>query len=777
MAAPFDPQQDTSPPPASTAPVAAACLACRSRHLKCDAGIPICQRCHENNRECVYVKSRRGWKGTSSKDSGQMNTPGPAFTGTAKRRIESEVDSSFDPYSTGQSVVASSSLSPLASSGQKNALPLLVDLFYYHFHNSHPVMVPRQFYGLLLSSSFNAETTELINNLLLPVVHYIGSIYIRNANRGLYRYAVEKAIFGDAGTPGSPNRQYQFIIPPSPVAVMALLLYAIVIHGENEQEKSMVIKNHAVDMALFIHMHDNSFIDTYLDNSYFNQEPVFLNVLKESLRRTYWMLLVMDGWMNALHRKPPSKLAGIVSSMDLPCEDDEYNAGNIPVGHTLQEFDDRIFADSPAKFSSFSYLIDAIRIMTIVIASLATQTSETAVAELADTSTSVWLLHIPEAKKTLLRPVPDRHEYLGLNDTRGFQEVDELMLHAYIVINNFLILVHKPLSRLAMVPSEYEEHESHCVTPRSLLISFRAIALARDGHGNDYVPGPLESNSMDVHTVKCMTSADMLSRLISLSPGTVGRRSPFFTCTVTLALLVQLTACVWVFYEPSAQKQRAMAKERIKVGVGALRAMGEIWSTAHHVVGQIKEAARIVFDQHRSADKFLRDVANASKRRKTVRSTASGVMNAELQFGLNEPSSNSIIMPSDRDTMVPNSSKATDQLQLDWSYIPTMDSSSASSAGDNYSTASSSTGYSPSMNLDSSVLYPGSQGPSPEQQLSEVQAFSTLSDLDREVLQNISALPEPLISEDELFRLFNEPGLVDTYKQTPPAQISDSEYV
>ncbi|KAK9241797.1 hypothetical protein V1506DRAFT_549596 [Lipomyces tetrasporus] len=773
MDAPFDHQQNTSPPPASTAPVAAACLACRSRHLKCDAGIPVCQRCRENNRECVYVKSRRGWKGTSSKDSGQINTPGPALVETAKRRIESEDDSSFDSYSTSQPVVtSSSSLSMLASSGQKNALPLLVDLFYYHFHNSHPVVAPRQFYGLLLSSSFNAETSDLINNLLVPVVHYIGSLYIRNANRGLYKYAVEKAIFGDAGSPASPDRQYQFNIRPSPIAVMALLLYAIVIHGENEQEKSMVVKDHAVNMALFIHMHDISFIDTYLDNSYFNHEPVFLNVLKESLRRTYWMLFAMDGWMNALHRRPPSKLAGIVPAMDLPCEDDEYNTGNIPDGHTLQEFDDRIFADSPPKFSSFSYLIDAIRIMTMVIASLATQTSETEVAELADTSTSVWLLHIPEAKKTLLRPASDRHQYLGLNGARDFQEVDELMLHAYIVINNFLILVHKPLSRLAMVPSEYEEHESHCVAPRSLLISFRAIALSRDGHSNDYVPGSLESNSMDIHTVKCMASADMLSRLISLSPGTVGRRSPFFTCTITLALLVQLTACVWVFYEPSAQKQRAMAKERIKVGIGALRAMSEIWSTAHHVAGQIKEAARIVFDQYRSADTFLREVANTAKRRKTVR-----VMNAELQVGLNESSSNSAIMPSDRDIMVPSSGKATDQLQLDWSYIPTMDSSSASSAGDNYSTTSSSTGYSPSMNLDSSVLYPGSQGPSPEQQSSEVQAYSMLSELDRAILQNISALPEPLISEDELFQLFNEPGLVDTYKQTPPANISDSEYV
>ncbi|KAG0636954.1 hypothetical protein HOY80DRAFT_1003086 [Tuber brumale] len=45
-------------------PVANACTECRARHLKCDAGIPSCGRCLADRRECSYVKSRRGWKGS-----------------------------------------------------------------------------------------------------------------------------------------------------------------------------------------------------------------------------------------------------------------------------------------------------------------------------------------------------------------------------------------------------------------------------------------------------------------------------------------------------------------------------------------------------------------------------------------------------------------------------------------------------------------------------------------------------------------------------------------
>lgn len=48
-------------------PVALACTECRSRHLKCDAGVPACSRCVADKRECCYVKSRRGWKGTRRK--------------------------------------------------------------------------------------------------------------------------------------------------------------------------------------------------------------------------------------------------------------------------------------------------------------------------------------------------------------------------------------------------------------------------------------------------------------------------------------------------------------------------------------------------------------------------------------------------------------------------------------------------------------------------------------------------------------------------------------
>lgn len=69
-------QGGQGPPPGSGAPylriakfvgpppVPLACTECRSRHLKCDAGTPSCSRCVTDGRDCQYIKSRRGWKGS-----------------------------------------------------------------------------------------------------------------------------------------------------------------------------------------------------------------------------------------------------------------------------------------------------------------------------------------------------------------------------------------------------------------------------------------------------------------------------------------------------------------------------------------------------------------------------------------------------------------------------------------------------------------------------------------------------------------------------------------
>src|SRR5690242_17525395 len=63
-----------------------ACTACRKKHLRCDAQMPVCGRCLDRGIQCVYIESRRGYKGprrnSETKESSQRTTPSPTDSGS-----------------------------------------------------------------------------------------------------------------------------------------------------------------------------------------------------------------------------------------------------------------------------------------------------------------------------------------------------------------------------------------------------------------------------------------------------------------------------------------------------------------------------------------------------------------------------------------------------------------------------------------------------------------------------------------------------------------------
>lgn len=128
-------------------PVALACTECRSRHLKCDAGTPSCSRCLADKRECNYIKSRRGWKGTRRKKSTAAAASNSATTeakeGDAKN---SAVKSGTD--TEGPEVLASKSNAPASATGTlcpfflSLTIEFFVDAAFMHFLRSVSVSVP-----------------------------------------------------------------------------------------------------------------------------------------------------------------------------------------------------------------------------------------------------------------------------------------------------------------------------------------------------------------------------------------------------------------------------------------------------------------------------------------------------------------------------------------------------------------------------------------------------------------------------------------------------------
>ncbi|KAI1267207.1 hypothetical protein F5Y18DRAFT_425051 [Xylariaceae sp. FL1019] len=194
------PAPTTSPPGSADSRTAAqtvpsACLACRSKHLKCDGSNP-CSRCLSSNSECVYIASRRGYKGPRKKrrasdsasevggESCPMLLGAPTGTTVANnmptfspalnvRNTPLPVTAATDPntvqlyrapYLTNlDGAVVPTNAPPVQTSIADQCL----DAFYFYFYPGHPVVLPK-IHLLKLARERNIE-------VLLSAIRWVGS--------------------------------------------------------------------------------------------------------------------------------------------------------------------------------------------------------------------------------------------------------------------------------------------------------------------------------------------------------------------------------------------------------------------------------------------------------------------------------------------------------------------------------------------------------------------------------------------------------------------------
>lgn len=300
------------------ATVPSACVQCRSKHLKCD-GLSPCTRCSSNSFECVYVRSRRGFKGP------RRNGKPPSVPAAAL------VDKSCPlVYPNGQVVRAAPSLAsglptppdqrlmtlpqpvdvPLFDISQEvvafdtKALPTGLDFrercieaFFFHFYPAHPFVLPR--------NSFYALRKEKSLDHLEAAMRYVGSFFVSQAPSGALALEAESLIYQE----NCPNDGFK---------VQAMLILAIGLDGFTFQEKALSILLDAQDLAMDIGMNKRDF--TFLNGG-------GSTILEESWRRTWWELYVTDGMVAGVHQKSNFRMKDIPADVALPCEEREYMSG------------------------------------------------------------------------------------------------------------------------------------------------------------------------------------------------------------------------------------------------------------------------------------------------------------------------------------------------------------------------------------------------------------------------------------------------------------------
>ncbi|KAI4627561.1 uncharacterized protein J4E87_004125 [Alternaria ethzedia] len=194
----------------------------------------------------------------------------------------------------------------------------------------------------------------------------------------------------------------------TPFNVQALLLFALAEFHSISRAEARKHLDKAITIALELRMNERDFARAYGEGS---------GVLEECWRRTFYVLYIVDQNFALVTNTPFYTLLLTSNNVDLPCDDEYFESGNIPPVMTWAEYQTREFAEIEIVYSSIVYLYD----IGMVIAGTMKSFIDTAIfsetmAENCDMKLAIWSAMLPACKKDPLRPDGQVHgTYSHLN--------------------------------------------------------------------------------------------------------------------------------------------------------------------------------------------------------------------------------------------------------------------------------------------------------------------------------------------------------------------------
>lgn len=535
-------------------PVKLACQGCRSSHQRCDGALPICLRCRKEQKTCNYAASRRGRSVAHlHKKSPKPSSSGGGTYGPAMREEVLPMSSGMileDPPIWHVDIQhAESSLTRLPNN----------DAFTASTNVTHPQtpLKPLPHHVLAFYSSFWPA-----HPFLPPHKHF--EDHIGRSGGPELASAVDLIGSKYAGLHcsqafplDSQNDLYEY--PTTGFAVQALILLAIFYHMTNEKEKAQIALHQAVRIALDIGLDQKSFA--------VNQGRGIPSI-EESWRRTWWELYVLDIMFAALNQTSETRMKNRPLEVLLPCAEEVCRAGNtLPEPQSLAAFDVRFFMDDEIEYSSFSYRIAAARALgKITMISCTAGTPSSSSIRSAELEMENLKLHLPSSMQRYV-------------DSEG--QVDEVAFQAHLIMNAGTIYLHRPRSLLASSNPDY------------------TIACAPNNP-------PAAPHPVQDHTRKTCEAADEICHMISASSSLLNH-TPFLICGLAMQAIVHLG----MYRLPQSTSQHALAEQQIKMSIGALRKMSQVWPMAEIVRQDVKNVARALLDTTRGFGFANADAASA----------------------------------------------------------------------------------------------------------------------------------------------------------------------
>ncbi|KAI1373352.1 hypothetical protein F4677DRAFT_220387 [Hypoxylon crocopeplum] len=562
---PNQPPHSTTPMPsasgavdARTPPntVQAACLACRAKHLKCDGKNP-CSRCQVSDAECIYVASRRGYKGPRRNPAPNPNkrhaTDSPPSVGgdSCPMLLGATVSTAAPPtLGTFNPVLAlpESPATPFAPPGSGlNSIQLYrnpylngtngalvessprpqtvpercVDSFYYYFYPGHPAVLPKDY---LLKMAKERDLDHL-----LAAMRWVGSLYIDAgpARATFFEEAMRLVYAADVVKDG--------------YLVQAMVILLIGLDGSCQQEKAREILSDVERIAIEIGLYTRAFA---------TMNGGGIPRLEESWRRTWWDLFVVDGMVAGVHRQTNFLLFDIVADVGLPCEEHEYLSGSVPRPMYLEDFDDQLFSGEEREFSSFAYRVASIRnlgrMMRLPNSGFPNEENVNRIESLL----SNWRMHLPASKQDSLN-----------KDC----QLDEMMFQAHMINHACSIILHQPLSQLDSSPAR---DVTACAPHRAVQ----------------------SGENFNIHTKHIITAACEISKMVTYNVP-ITSHTHFFTCVLTLSSIVHLSKWALEFFIHDEDDLR----QQIRLNIGALNKLSNVWKAASTASAQVRGVAQEIY--------------------------------------------------------------------------------------------------------------------------------------------------------------------------------------
>ncbi|KAH6636204.1 hypothetical protein F5144DRAFT_487549 [Chaetomium tenue] len=546
----------------------------RGKHLKCDGNTP-CSRCTSSNQECLYVPSRRGYKGPRRGTAHNPNKrhasssppyPGaegdncPMLLGHGGVSLAAPTLAGFNPgivlpdqspasYTT-PSPMSNVPLyrNPFAPAMDPNALALATttpaappvqppppsladrcfDAFYHFFHAGHPFVLPKDYFIRMLK-----EGTTPNLNVVMAAMKYIGSLYVdAGPAKATYLDDAIRLCY----QPGTPKDGY---------LVQALLLIIVGLDGQCNQARARELLADCEQFALEIDLNKRDFATLHGRGN---------PVLEESWRRTWWDLYVCDGMIAGVHRVTKFLLFNIQADVGLPCEEMQYLTGRIPQTLYMEDFDDQTFLDDDREFSSFTYRIAAARNLGRMMHTPPVLFPDDAIIDRVQSLLTNWRMHLPDSKR---------------DDLSKSCQLDEMMFQAHFITHACTLMLHQPLSQLDTTPVQAV---NSCAPHR-----------------------PVPSGDVfNAHTRHTLTAASEISKMITQAVP-ITQHTHFFTCVITLSSIVHLSK--WALYFVDDEDH---LRQQIRLNIGALNKLSKVWKAADTAWAQVKGVAQEIYREKKA---------------------------------------------------------------------------------------------------------------------------------------------------------------------------------